>query len=139
MAKQDDSKYTVGYKKPPRNTRFKPGQSGNLKGRPKKTKTVEGVIKKEFFAPVTIVEDGKRRKVCKLEAIVKQHSNKAASGDPKSATMLFNELRFYKSDEGDNLGELLHQFRAVNASHLAADQDRIPTTDNDESNVRSGR
>jgi hypothetical protein len=139
MAKQDDSKYTVGYKKPPRNTRFKPGQSGNLKGRPKKTKTVEEIIKKEMFTPVTIVEDGKRRKVCKLEAIVKQHSNKAASGDPKSATMLFNELRFHKSDEGDNLGELLHHFRTVNASHLAADQNQIPRTNNDESNLGTGR
>jgi hypothetical protein len=139
MAKQDDSKYTVGYKKPPRNTRFKAGQSGNPKGRPKKTKTVEGVVKKELFAPVTIVEHGKRRKVCMLEAIVKQHTNKAAGGDTKATTMLFKELRFYKSDEGDNLGELLHQFRAVNASHLAADQNRFSTTDNNESNVGSGR
>jgi hypothetical protein len=27
--------YTVGYKRPPRNAAFKPGQSGNPKGRPK--------------------------------------------------------------------------------------------------------
>ena len=32
--------YEVGYKKPPIHTRFKPGVSGNPKGRPKGTKNL---------------------------------------------------------------------------------------------------
>ena len=32
----DESDFPIGYKKPPLETRFKPGQSGNPSGRPKK-------------------------------------------------------------------------------------------------------
>ena len=35
MSDDDDP---VGYKTPPKNTQFQPGQSGNPKGRPKGTK-----------------------------------------------------------------------------------------------------
>lgn len=38
MKKKD---YEIGYKKPPKHTQFKPGQSGNPKGRPKKPQTIE--------------------------------------------------------------------------------------------------
>ncbi len=33
--------YDVGYRKPPKHTRFKPGQSGNPRGRPKGTKNLK--------------------------------------------------------------------------------------------------
>src|ERR1700758_809031 len=35
----NDSEYPVGYKKPPKHTQFKPGQSGNPNGRPRKVAT----------------------------------------------------------------------------------------------------
>ena len=38
MEKKD---YEIGYKKPPKHTQFKPGQSGNPKGRPPKPQTIE--------------------------------------------------------------------------------------------------
>lgn len=38
MKKKD---YEIGYKKPPKHTQFKPGQSGNPKGRPRKPQTIE--------------------------------------------------------------------------------------------------
>ena len=36
--------YDVGYKKPPKNTQFKPGQSGNPKGRPKKPTNIHEAL-----------------------------------------------------------------------------------------------
>lgn len=132
MVKNDDSDYIVGYKKPPRHTRFKPGQSGNPRGRPRKVLTLPEVLRRELLALVTVMEDGKRRKVSKLEAILKQHINKAAAGDAKAAAMLLNVLRFLNLEEGENLDALLQQLRAIHARHLAAAKRRTRRKDNDE-------
>jgi hypothetical protein len=35
MSSDFSKEYEIGYKKPPRKNQFKPGQSGNPKGRPK--------------------------------------------------------------------------------------------------------
>lgn len=83
----------VGYKKPPEATRFKPGESGNPKGRPKGAKNFATAIEEELKARITINENGKRRKISKREAIAKQLVNKAASGDSKAIPLLFNETR----------------------------------------------
>src|SRR5215472_11830443 len=88
---KDDSKYPVGYKKPPRQTQFKPGQSGNAKGRPKGSKNCKTVFEKELRTPIPVTENGKRKKISKLEAIIKHTVNKAAGGDPKATVVVLNE------------------------------------------------
>lgn len=122
MTDKNDPKHQAGYKEPPRHTQFKKGQSGNPKGRPKKAKTVEEVLRKELAAYVTISEGGKRWRITKLEAILRHLIHKAAGGDARIAAMLLNELRSHKFDEGDNLPELLRQFRAIDARHAAEEQ-----------------
>ena len=89
----DEIPYEVGYKKPPVATRFKPGQSGNAKGRPRAAKNFETVLAKELGVRVEISENGRRRSITKREAIGKQLVNKAASGDPKFVPLLFSEAR----------------------------------------------
>jgi hypothetical protein len=97
MADPEDPTDEVGYKRPPRHTRFKPGQSGNLKGRPKGTKNFATVMDKELSTKIEVTENGRRRRISKREAIVKQTVNKAASGDPKATVVLLNEARFHES------------------------------------------
>jgi len=80
--------YEVGYGKPPQNTRFKPGQSGNPKGKPKGAKNLATIVDKAIKERVVVSENGKRRSVTKLEVAVKQLVNKAAIGDPKAMTQL---------------------------------------------------
>ena len=46
MSAEDDDK--VGYCKPPKHSRFKPGQSGNPLGRPRKNRSIETMIKREL-------------------------------------------------------------------------------------------
>jgi len=132
--KKQEEKEAVGYKKPPRHTQFKPGQSGNPKGRPKKAATLPDVLSKELRTRVPIVNNGKRKKVSMLEAIVKQHLNKAASGDSKAAAIVFNHLKENKLDVGDNLSELVHEFRAVHNRNVAADQDRSECSNGEDKN-----
>jgi hypothetical protein len=83
----------VGYGKPPADTRFKKGVSGNPKGRPKGSMNVAKVSMKAMREKVVINEHGQRKTVTKLEAAVKQVANKAASGDQRSTSLLIELAR----------------------------------------------
>ena len=51
----------VGYGKPPKEHQFKPGRSGNLKGRPKSKKSGLTDISKLLNEPVKVKAGGKVR------------------------------------------------------------------------------
>jgi hypothetical protein len=78
----------VGYGHPPKDTRFKKGQSGNPRGRRKGSHNVASVFARTLREKVVINEQGQRKQVTKLEAAVKQFVNKAASGDLRALQML---------------------------------------------------
>jgi Family of unknown function (DUF5681) len=73
--------YEVGYGKPPRNTQFQKGISGNPKGRPKKTLDFHHELLRESRSSVIINENGKRRRVSKHKLVIKQLIHKAVSGN----------------------------------------------------------
>lgn len=75
--------YDVGYGKPPKDTQFKPGQSGNPKGRRRGKRNLRSVFTEALRETVAISENGSTRKVQKMEAIVQVTINKALKGDPK--------------------------------------------------------
>jgi hypothetical protein len=85
--------YAVGYGKPPRNTRFAKGRSGNPKGRAKGAKNLPTVLMKTLNESVTVTENGQRRAITKLEAMTKQLVNKAASGEPKATQLLLGMIQ----------------------------------------------
>ena len=85
--------YEVGYAKPPKATQFKPGQSGNRKGRPKGSQNFGTVLEKELNSTVTVTEGGRRKQIRKKEVIAKQVVNKAAAGDLKATSILMAEAR----------------------------------------------
>ncbi len=93
MADEDKPEYAVGFGKPPRRTRFCKGQSGNPKGRPRGAKNLATLMEKVLKEPVVISENGKRRRITKREALIKQLVNKAIAGDPRSIKLLLAELR----------------------------------------------
>jgi hypothetical protein len=82
--------FQVGYGKPPVDTRFKKGESGNPKGRPKGTQNFATVLLRTLREQVIINENGRRREISKLEAAVKQLVNKAASGDLRALSQLIS-------------------------------------------------
>lgn len=83
-----DDEYDVGYGKPPKTTQFKPGQSGNPKGRPKGVKNLTTDLQEELETKVQITEDGKSKMVTKQRAMLKQLVQKAMKGDSKAADVL---------------------------------------------------
>lgn len=80
--------YPVGYGRPPKDTRFKKGRSGNPKGRPKGALNLATVIERTLRERVVINENGRRKEITKLEAAIKQLVNKSASGDPTALRQL---------------------------------------------------
>ena len=80
-ADDDDSTYNVGFGKPPKQSQFRKGHSGNPKGRPKGKRNLATVLERTLQEKVVINENGVRRTVTKLEAAAKQLVNQAASGD----------------------------------------------------------
>ncbi len=83
-ARERVDEYAVGYGKPPRNTRFKPGRSGNSKGRPKGSKNFKTLIDRELDAKVVIREAGKRQQLSKREVVAKQLVKKALEGQDRA-------------------------------------------------------
>jgi hypothetical protein len=84
--------YEVGHGRPPKATQFKPGTSGNPRGRPKEAKTLEDVLYKRFFAKVSVRENGKTRRLTVLEIIIGRLAKGAADGDMKSIAMALKLL-----------------------------------------------
>lgn len=87
MANQE---YQVGYRRPPKSGQFKKGQSGNPKGRPKGARGLEKVVLEELKTKITVNENGRSKKVKKVEAIAKQVVNKAMTGDVKSISLVLS-------------------------------------------------
>src|SRR5258707_1044631 len=81
MRKEKDRSYEVGYGKPPRRNQFQKGQSGNPKGRPRYSKNVATLARDALYAQVEVVENGRRRRVSKLEVGFNQLANRIAKGD----------------------------------------------------------
>jgi len=76
--------YEVGYGRPPLATRFKPGQSGNARGRPKGDKNLSTLTREKLQAKVAVREGGRERRMSKGEIGVTKLVNRfAETGDPK--------------------------------------------------------
>ncbi len=84
--------YDVGYKRPPRHTRFKPGQSGNPKGRPKGLPNHGTTVSRVMSEKVSVREGDRTRTMTKLEAMVQAHASKAMKGDARSASIVIGLL-----------------------------------------------
>ena len=72
---------SVGYGRPPVAKQFKPGQSGNPRGRKKGVKNVATIFNDALYRPVKIRIAGRVRTLPKIEAIVEVMLSKALAGD----------------------------------------------------------
>jgi hypothetical protein len=82
-------KTTVGYRRPPIEHQFKPGQSGNPSGRPKGARNFTSDLREELAELVSIKDGGSSVQVTRQRAIVKAVVNAALEGDQRAATTVF--------------------------------------------------
>ena len=93
MADHDESTdYEVGYGRPPKHTRFQPGQSGNPKGRPSGVQNIATDILEEMRETVVVTEGGRTSQLSKQKAMVKSLLAKALKGDVRAIIVLLNKL-----------------------------------------------
>jgi hypothetical protein len=117
MPDNQESKYQVGFQRPPRHTQFRKGTSGNPKGRPRDSKNLATELEEALGEKVAIVENGRRRKITKRCAMIKQLVNKAASGDLRASRQL-TDLEFRLNPEGVRQQSVLELFRELGQAAL---------------------
>ena len=83
--------YQFGYGRPPPDKRFKKGQSGNPKGRPKGSKNLTTLLAQRLGAKVVIRVNGKEKRVTMREAIAMRLCESALKGDHR-ATLTIVQL-----------------------------------------------
>ena len=94
MAENAKGNYEVGYGKPPRDTQFAPGRSGNPQGRPKGAKNFATALEQELCATALVNDNGRRRRLSRRQIIAKRWVDRAAEGDLKAAIpLVMNEIR----------------------------------------------
>jgi Family of unknown function (DUF5681) len=85
--------FEVGYRRPPPSGQFKKGSSGNPKGRPKGSKNFMTLLEQELAQKIVVNENGKKKSVTRMQAMVKRIVAGALQGDQKSLVTLVEILR----------------------------------------------
>ena len=97
--------YEVGYGRPPIEHQFKPGQSGNPRGRPKGGKNLKTDLIEELQEQVLVTEGGRKQAIPKQRAMIKSLVARAVGGDVRAATAVIAELHrlaLARAGEGDD-------------------------------------
>jgi Family of unknown function (DUF5681) len=117
-----EASYEVGYGKPPRGTQFKPGQSGNPRGRPHGQRNLSTLLKEALNEKVTLREGDRTRKVPKALAILLRILNSALQGEPKATAAYLQFIRceglLREELEGKSPGQLEIDDRRIIAEYL---------------------
>lgn len=107
---RDGDDDAVGYGRPPVSTRFRKGQSGNPRGRPRGRRN-EPPYEAVLGQMVTIREDGVERRVTAAEAFLLHMTKRGLEGDgaaARAAMAAIEEARAVRKD-----GQVIHVFTTI--------------------------
>jgi hypothetical protein len=82
---EDSNQEIIGYRNPPRASRFRKGQSGNPKGRPRGRRSAELPYEAVLGREVIVRENGRERRVTAAEAFLLQLTKRGLEGDTAAA------------------------------------------------------
>jgi hypothetical protein len=89
------SDYDIGYCRPPKRSQFRPGQSGNPTGRRKAIPTIGARLRELVYSKVTVTEQGRTRRISRLDVMLRQLGNDAMRGDKRALKLLMEFLHRY--------------------------------------------
>ncbi len=90
--KKPPQDYDVGYGKPPKHSRFKPGQSGNPRGRKKKEICPNNIVRGVLEEKISIRDANGSRSVTNLEALIRRLLKDSFAGKVASTRALLPML-----------------------------------------------
>ncbi|HCI52650.1 MAG TPA: hypothetical protein DE312_04935 [Gallionella sp.] len=99
--------YEIGYRRPPKSGQFKQGQSGNPKGRPKGSANFLTLLEQELAQAITVNENGKKKTITRLQAMVKRLVAEALQGNHKTMMTMVEILRRNGKFEDTDIDSLL--------------------------------
>jgi len=124
----------VGYRKPPKRNQFRPGQSGNTKGRPEGARNFKTDLRFTLQSPVKVNKDGRTQRVSTQRASLMVLREKALGGDPRAIEHLLALALRYDGDTHSEattevdaadrtiLDDYFHERTAVEARQHVLDQ-----------------
>jgi Family of unknown function (DUF5681) len=128
--------FDVGYKKPPKRTQFRKGQSGNPQGRPKGTKNLKTDLIEEMQEQILVREGSRERKISKQRAMLKSMAAQAIKGNTKATSIVLGLL--YRLTHADATNEPAGDLNAEDLAIIegftkraAAKPTSTPDPDND--------
>lgn len=80
----DDKPYTVGYGRPPKHAQFKPGLSGNRRGRKRGSVNRRPIVERVAHELSQSIESGQKLQRSTLELVLMTIRNKALEGRPRA-------------------------------------------------------
>jgi len=117
---KSDTDYAVGYKRPPKSTQFKPGVSGNPKGKPKGSRSVGALLQDIIQQKVAVTENGKTRRLPVMEIMLRRLANEAMRGEQRSIKFLLSLIEHYgnSAETTLRLGDMLAEDAEILAEYL---------------------
>jgi uncharacterized protein DUF5681 len=116
---KSSSKNEIGYRRPPKNTQFKKGKSGNPNGRPKGSRNVGAILSEVMKQKVSVTENGKTRRMPALEVMLRRLVNDAMRNDQAALKIVLPLIdRYAEPEEAEvSLDQLLDEDREILARY----------------------
>jgi len=94
-------KSKIGYGRPPAEHQFKPGVSGNPKGRAPGSRSFIADLEEELRERVQVSENGKKTLVTKQRLLTKSMVNKGIKGDTRAAKLTIDQIARHTPGQQD--------------------------------------
>jgi len=105
--------YTIGYGKPPKQSQWKKGQSGNPKGRPRRDRNVSAMVATLLTQRIVVRAGKTTKRRTRLEHLVHRLFEQALEGDPRLMKMVLDEARKEEARSEKDEPQMDHADREV--------------------------